>query len=88
MVALSFVDLLMLLTSAGSDGIDLDELLAAQPVAAGIDRDDVNAVLAALAGFYLAGALAETPAAVRPIAAAKLQLGRGAVGWLERRLRR
>ena len=81
-----FIDLLMLLGSAGSDGIDLDDLLAAQPVAAGPDRGTIDAVLAALAGFYLAGALAETAAAFRPIAAAKLELGRGTLSWLQRRL--
>ena len=73
-------------STPGADGIDLDAVLDQQPVTAGVERESIDSVLAALAGFYLAGALADTPAAFRPIAAAKLELGRGALCWLERRL--
>src|SRR5262249_15080126 len=81
-----FLDLLTVLASAGDAGIDLDPLLAGQSVTAGAEPGALDAVLAALTGFWLAGGLAELPPALKPIAAAKLRLGRGALSWLQRRL--
>ena len=86
-----FIDLLMVLGSAGtvagdSGGIDLDDLLVRQPVAAGVRPDTIDAVLTALTGFYLTGALAQVPAGLGPVAAAKRELGRSALAWLKRRL--
>jgi hypothetical protein len=42
---------------------------------------------ARLGGFLLAGGLHPVPPGLEPIAEAKLHLGRGAVRWLQRRLR-
>jgi len=81
-----FIDLLTVLASAGDAGIDLDPLLTAQAVTAGTDPAALTAVLAALTGFWLAGGLTDLPAALRPIAAAKLALGRSALSWLQRRV--
>jgi len=81
-----FIDLLTVLASAGDAGIDLEPLLACQSVTAGAEPGALDAVLAALTGFWLAGGLAELPDALRPIAAAKLRLGRSALSWLQRRL--
>jgi len=81
-----FVDLLTVLASAGDTGIDLDSLLAGQAVTAGVQPGALDAVLAALTGFWLAGGLAEVPSSLRPIAAAKRTLGRSALSWLQRRL--
>ena len=82
----AIIDLLMVLASAAADGIDPDPVLHAQPVAARVGPADVDAVLAALAGFWLAGALQPIPPGLEPIAAAKLHLGRGALRWLRCRL--
>lgn len=76
------IDLLTLLASAAADGVDPEPVLHGQPEAA--SPGDVDAILAALAGFCLAGAVDETCPA--PIAAAKMKLGRGALGWLLCRL--
>lgn len=84
-----FIDVLTVLASAGDSGIDLDALLAddaGQAVIAGAGQGALDAVLAALTGFWLAGGLADAPPALRPIAAAKLTLGRSALSWLQRRL--
>jgi hypothetical protein len=81
-----FIDLLTVLASAGGTGIDLDPLLAGQAVTAGTEPADLDGVLAALTGFWLSGGLAELSPALRPVAAAKLALGRGALCWLQRRL--
>jgi hypothetical protein len=81
-----FIDLLTVLASAGDSGIDLEDLLACQTVSAGVKPGELNAVLAALTGFWLAGGLAELPEVLEPIGAAKLRLGRGALSWLQRRL--
>lgn len=78
------IDLLTVLASAAADGIDPDPVLHAQSVATAADPADIDAILAALAGFWLTGALdGGCPA---PIAAAKMKLGRGALGWLVGRL--
>jgi hypothetical protein len=81
-----FIDLLTVLASAGDSEIDLDSLLTGQAVTAGVAPGVLDAVLAALTGFWLAGGLAEFPAGLRPVAAAKRALGRSALSWLQRRL--
>ena len=80
------VDLVMLLSSAAADGIDPEPYL--RTYAVGADPARVDAILAAHAGFLLAGGLASGPAGLDAIAAAKCRLGRGAVDWLQRRLDR
>jgi hypothetical protein len=80
------IDLLMVLASGAADGIDPDPLLRAQPLGAVVDRGDVDGVLAALTGFWLAGALEPMPPRLAPIGAAKLHLGLGGLTWLRRRL--
>jgi len=85
------IDLLMLLASAGGsdgiNGIDLDALLAAQPVARETTTPaEVDGILAAITGFWLAGGLSTADPGLAPIPAAKLALGRGALRWLRRRL--
>src|SRR5580704_13970008 len=80
------IDLLMVLASAAADGLDPDPVLRTQPVTTAVDEADVTGVLAALTGFWLAGALNSMPPGLGPIAAAKLHLGRGALWWLQRRL--
>jgi hypothetical protein len=79
------IDLLIVLASGAADGLDPDPVLRAQPVATAVDDADVTGVLAALTGFWLAGALDSMPPGLGPIAAAKLHLGRGALRWLRRR---
>ncbi|HTX80705.1 MAG TPA: hypothetical protein VME44_00890 [Streptosporangiaceae bacterium] len=56
-----FVDLLTVLASVGDTEIDFDSLLADQAVTACVEPGALNAVLAALTGFWLAGGLAEVP---------------------------
>ncbi|HSR86996.1 MAG TPA: phosphotransferase [Streptosporangiaceae bacterium] len=76
------IDLLTVLASAAADGLDPDPVLRTQPIAA--TPGDVDAILAALAGFWLTGTLDER--CPTPIAAAKMKLGRGALRWLRCRL--
>jgi hypothetical protein len=66
------IDLLTLLASAAADGIDPDPVLRAVPVAS--DPRDIDAVLAALAGFWLADGLGPMSPGFEQIAAAKLHL--------------
>jgi hypothetical protein len=80
------IDLLMVLASASADGIDAEPFLAAQPLAARTSPHQLTAVLAALTGFWLAGAVEDVPPGMEPIAAAKLELGLGGLRWLRRRL--
>ena len=83
-----FVDLVMLLASAAADGIDPEPYLATAPVTAAATADDLTSVLAAHAGFCLAGALEPAEPGLEPIYAAKRDLGLAALGWLRRRLGR
>jgi hypothetical protein len=46
----------------------------------------VTAILAANAGFLLAGGLTPAPPGLEAIGPAKLRLGRGALSWLRARL--
>jgi hypothetical protein len=78
------VDLVTVLTSAAADGLDPEPALRRH--AAHVPPGDVDAVLAAHAGFLVAGGLAAMPPGLEPIAAAKRALGSAAVTWLRRRL--
>lgn len=83
-----FLDLLMVLSSAAADRIDPEPILAGQPLTSGVEPHVIDAVLAAHAGFCLAGELCPAPPGLEPIVDAKLRLGRGTVEWLARRLSR
>jgi Ser/Thr protein kinase RdoA (MazF antagonist) len=83
-----YVDLVMLLSSAAADGIDPEPLVQTHPVTADVEPEIIDAVLAAYAGFWMAGGLTTLPAEFQPIADYKLRLGLGAIRWLDRRLRR
>ncbi|MET7420122.1 phosphotransferase [Dactylosporangium sp. NPDC005555] len=74
------VDLVAFLSSVAADGLDPEPFVPEDAVA-------VTEVLAAHTGFLLAGGLAAPPPGLEAIAAAKLRLGIGALGWLRRRLR-
>jgi hypothetical protein len=74
------VDVVTVLSSVAVAGIDPDPYLPDQ-----LDPRDVNAVLAAHAGFCFAGGLSVMPPGLEPIADAKLVIGRATVNWLERR---
>jgi hypothetical protein len=79
------IDLLMLLASAAGDGLDVEPVLQAQPVARSTGPAVITGVLAALTGFWLAGGLAEPSPGLEPIYTAKLKLGLGALRWLRQR---
>jgi hypothetical protein len=81
------IDLLTLLVSAAADGIDPEPLLLAQPIAARTRAQTLTAVLTALTGFWLSGAVQPVHPGLEAIPAAKLELSRGGLGWLRRRLR-
>ena len=53
---------------------------------ASADGIDPEPFLAALTGFWLAGAVEEVSPGPEPIATAKLKLGRGGLRWLRQRL--
>lgn len=82
-----FVDLVVLLSSVGSDSaLPLDILLSRHPLAARVSARALDGVLAARAGFYMVGALTDAPSAMQPVRDAKVVLARTAVAWLARRL--
>ena len=82
------VDLVTVLSSAAADGLDPEAALRrrADSGAAHVPSDDVDAVLAAHAGFLVAGGRATMPPGLERIAAAKRRLGAAAARWLRHRL--
>lgn len=80
------IDLLLLLSSVAASGIDPEPVLARQPLAARIEPRAIDAVLAAHAGFCLAGALLPAPPGLEPITRAKLGLAKATLKWLARRI--
>jgi hypothetical protein len=76
------IDQLQVLISVAADGLD------PEPFCDGGSDDGraANAILAAHAGFLLAGGLHPLPPGLEPIGAAKTRLGLAALDWLRRRL--
>jgi hypothetical protein len=89
------VDLVLLLSSAAADGIDPEPFLAASPTTptktpnrtvADSRPAAIDGILAANAGFLLAGGLSEPWPGLEAITTTKLHLGTGALTWLRHRL--
>jgi hypothetical protein len=88
------IDLVTVLGSALADALDpgaldpdaADPDAALRRHAAHIPRHEIDAVLAAHAGFLVSGGLAAMPPGLEPIAAAKRRLGAAAARWLRNRL--
>jgi hypothetical protein len=81
-----FLDLLMFLTSVSADGIDPEPIVASHVLTSQLQRGIVDGVLAAIAGFLVCDSLYPAPPGLEPIIQAKMRIGLGALGWLERRL--
>jgi hypothetical protein len=77
------IDLILMLSSAAADGIDPEPVLADRTAS---EQASIDTILAAHAGFLIAGGLSEAPPGLEAIPKAKLHLGGGAVRWLRRRL--
>jgi hypothetical protein len=79
------VDLITLLSSVAADGIDPAPYLPESRPGQYNRPASFDAILAAHAGFLLAGALTPMPAGLEAIADEKRRLGIGAVRWLQQR---
>jgi len=80
------VDVVLLLSSAVGDGVDPEPFVRAAPQTGAVDRRAIDGLLAAHAGFCLAGGLGPAEPGLEPIRAAKQELGLAALAWLGRRL--
>lgn len=80
------VDVIAVLSTAAWHGIDPEPFVANHPLTADLDVQAVDGLLAAHAGFCIAGTLGEVQPGMRHIRDYKLGLGRAALSWLERRL--
>ncbi len=74
----------LLVSVAMQGGGDPEELFWSHPTAAGADRESVRAVLAALAGYYLLGAVQPAPLGIGNLRPFQLAHGRAALAWLRR----
>jgi hypothetical protein len=68
-------------------GHDVDALLATSPVTAPADPDDLTAVLAGAAGYFLDAARRPVPPGLPTIRAFQRVQGEALVAWLAPRLR-
>ncbi|MDY7106669.1 MAG: hypothetical protein S0880_36295 [Actinomycetota bacterium] len=80
------IDAVMFLAGAAAGGIDAESALAASPLSRRVAPPDIDAVLAAHAGFCAAGALEDVEPGLEAIPAAKQELAVAALSWLRRRL--
>jgi Ser/Thr protein kinase RdoA (MazF antagonist) len=81
-----FLDLIMFATSTAAAGVDPEPIVTGYAPAAETEPHVIDAVLAAHAGFCVAGSLDRVSPAFAPIVAAKAELGTAATAWLQRRL--
>ena len=81
-----FLDLIMFASSAATAGVDPEPIVTGYAPAAGTEPHVIDAVLAAHAGFCVAGSLDRVSPAFAPIVAAKAEIGTAATAWLQRRL--
>jgi hypothetical protein len=81
------IDLIALLTSVAANGVDPEPYLRPALPVLHCPPASADAILAAHAGFLLAGAFAPMPAGLGAIAEEKLRLATAATRWLEQRLR-
>jgi hypothetical protein len=79
------IDLITLLSSVAADGIDPAPYVPEPLPDLNCQPASFDAILAAHAGFLLAGAFTPMPAGLEEIAVEKLRLGTGAVRWLQQR---
>lgn len=80
------IDLVSVLSTVSAAGIDPTPIAERQSVAVRRDRRVLDAVLAAHAGFCVAGVLAPSAPAHAAVTAAKRDLARAALRWLAQRL--
>lgn len=81
-----YLELLLLLSSAAADGINPELWMHTDPLTTSVDPHEIDAVLAAHAGFCLNGALDTVHPGLQPIVDAKHHLAHGALSWLQHRL--
>lgn len=74
----------LLVSVAMQGGGDPEELFWSHPTAAGADRESVRAVLAALTGYFLLGAVQPAPLGIGNLRPFQLAHGRAALAWLRR----
>jgi aminoglycoside phosphotransferase (APT) family kinase protein len=86
-VGAPWIDLLCLLPSVGMQGGgDPEELAAAHPLTRAAEPEALTAVLAALAGFFVAGSLRPAPPGLPTLRAFQRAQGAVALRWLRHRL--
>ena len=80
------VDLVSVLATVESAGVDPNPFAEAHPLTDKGDSRTLDAIIAAHAGFCIGGALYPPTPAYQPILDAKLALGTAYLGWLARRI--
>lgn len=85
-VGASWLDLLFLLTSAAAEGADPQIIWGESRLACGVDPVAANAVLAALAGDFLAQSLRPAPPNLPTLRTHQRGKGEAALAWLARRV--
>jgi hypothetical protein len=84
-VGAAWVDLLVMLPSVIMQGGDPDRCWRRYPAGRDIDADQVNSVLAGLAGFFAVSALRPAPPGLPRVREFQRAQGEAALSWLRKR---
>jgi aminoglycoside phosphotransferase (APT) family kinase protein len=84
-IGASWVDLVLALPSFALAGIDPDPVLRGHPLTRRVADEDIDALVAAVAGFFISRSLLPPPAGLPTVRQFQRAQGEAALGWLLRR---
>ncbi len=85
-IGAAWIDLLLMLPSAGMQGIDPQSIVDTHSVFRGVDPADVDAAAGALAGYFVSECLRPPPPGLPTVRAFQLAQGRETLRWLRDRI--
>ena len=80
-----WMDLLMMMPSLAVQGVCAEDVTRRHPLTRGVPRDQVDAVIAALAGFFVSRSLLPAPQGLPTVRAFQRAQGTAALEWLGQR---
>ena len=85
-VGAAYLDLLFMLPSAALHGVDPEAVAATHPLTRSVDPDDIDAVLATIAAFFVFHSIEPPPPGLPTVRKFQRLQGAATVEWLARRL--
>lgn len=81
-IGAAWVDLLLMLPSAAMHGTDVQQIVEHHSLFRGVDANHVNAVIAAVSGYFIGTSILPPPPGLPAVRAFQLAQGRAALRWL------